>query len=161
MGTDETDFGRETVTMFLDRPSAAKGLSLVVEKKAAPSEEFEVFYDPFNGLSCGEMLSFGDPDLPGEQRFFNHPQLTWYSEAPFEESMEIVGFPLFRFEAFAVANDTEGYLAIKLCDVFPDGSSRLISIGVQNLCEIFSLDKRGFGKEHVSLEMGKRYTIVT
>ena len=159
MGTDETDFGREAVTLFLDRPSAATGLSLVAEKKAA-AEEFEVFYDPFNGLSCGEMLSFGDPDLPGEQRFFNHPQLTWYSEAPLDEPMEIVGFPLFRFEAFAVTNDTEGYLAVKLCDVFPDGSSRLISLGVQNLCEIFTLDERGFGKEqHVSLEKGKRYEL--
>ena len=35
--------------------------------EVARVNNIEVFYDPFNGFSCGEMLSFGDPDLPAEQ----------------------------------------------------------------------------------------------
>ena len=89
-------------------------------------------------------------------RFFNHPQMTWTMTTANEEPMEIFGFAKLHFDAFEVVNDTEGHLAVKLCDIFPDGSARLLTIGVQNLCEIHSLDHRGFGSNHIKLQMGKR-----
>jgi hypothetical protein len=41
------------------------------------------------------MLSFGAPDLPGEQRFFNLPEHTWTSEA-LDGDVDLFGFPAFR-----------------------------------------------------------------
>ena len=96
-----------------------------------------ITYDPFNGMSCGEMLSFGDPDMPGDQRFFNHPNLTWTMEECVQDKLDIFGFPEFRCQ-FAIDNDTQGFLTAKLCDVFPNGQSKLMSIGTWNLCHFKS-----------------------
>jgi predicted acyl esterase len=92
---------------------------------------FRLNYDANAGLTCGEMLSFGAPDLPGEQRFFNLPEHTWTSSV-LEDDLHIFGFPRFSC-CFKLIGDSHGHLAAKFCDVFPDGKSRLISYGVINL----------------------------
>lgn len=94
--------------------------------------ECDVKYSATSGLTCGEMLSFGAPDLPGEQRFFNNAECTWTSE-PLEAAQHIFGFPEFKC-TFRTESDTRGALVAKLCDVFPDGKSRLLTFGVMNLC---------------------------
>ena len=121
--------------------------------KSTPLEtdlQHSIFYDPYNGLTCGEMLSSGDPDLPGEQRFFNHPHMTWTMNEKLTESMDIYGFPEFSCQ-FEMVNDTEGQLTAKLCDLFPDGSSRLLTVGNLNLCHHKSHENPE------SLVIGKKY----
>ena len=80
------------------------------------------------------MLSFGAPDLPGEQSHFNHPDHTWTMLEPLESDLDIFGFPSFDCK-FKILNDTQGTVIAKLCDVFPNGESRLISYGSLNLTQ--------------------------
>ena len=54
-----------------------------------------------------------------------------------EKPIDIFGFPKFQCE-FSVHEDTEAMLALKMCDVFPNGSCRLITNGVLNLSHIAS-----------------------
>ena len=100
-------------------------------EKSAQEKSYRLAYDSNAGLTCGEMLSFGAPDLAGEQRFFNLPEHTWTSSS-LENEVDIFGFPTFSC-SFKILNDTRGHLVAKLCDVFPDGKSRLLSYGVINL----------------------------
>ena len=104
----------------------------VLSPEAGSDESWHrLAFDPNAGLTCGEMLSFGAPDLPGDQRFFNRPDHTWTSSI-LDNNLDIFGFPEFSC-TFRVIDDSQGQLVAKLCDVFPDGSSRLISFGVANL----------------------------
>ena len=101
--------------------------------QASPGETWHhLKFDPNAGLTCGEMLSFGGPDLPGEQRFFNLPEHTWTGEN-LDEDLDVFGFPKLSC-SFRVLDDSQGQLVAKFCDVFPDGRTRLISYGVANLC---------------------------
>ena len=93
--------------------------------------EFLLTYDSNAGLTCG-VRGLGGPDYPGEQKFFNNLLHTWILNQPLKEAVDIFGFAVFRCE-FRLHDDTEAMLAVKLCDVFPDGSTRLITSGVLNL----------------------------
>ncbi|TPK99691.1 CocE/NonD family hydrolase [Mesorhizobium sp. B2-4-12] len=83
------------------------------------------------GLAGGEYFPFTfGPELPGDQRLddalsvcFDQPELT--------EAIDIVGAPEVRV---TLASDRpQANIAIRLCDVHPDGASELISYGVLNL----------------------------
>ncbi len=69
------------------------------------SKEWKVEYDSNAGWTCGEMLSFGAPDLPGEQSFFNSPKTTWKS-LRLQRDLDIFGFPEFTCQ-FQLHNDTQ------------------------------------------------------
>ncbi|MER9870458.1 CocE/NonD family hydrolase [Mesorhizobium sp. M0136] len=83
------------------------------------------------GLAGGEYFPFTfGPELPGDQRpddalsvCFDQPVLT--------EAIDIVGAPevLVRVSA----DRRQANIAVRLCDVHPDGASELISYGVLNL----------------------------
>lgn len=70
-----------------------------------PSKEWSLEYDANAGWTCGEMLSFGAPDLPGEQSFFNNPRTTWKS-ARLQRELDLFGFPEFSCQ-FQLHNDTQ------------------------------------------------------
>ena len=123
--------------MFL---SAEKGKLQVTQKENSDLTEFVLSHDSNAGLTSGELLSFGAPDLPGEQSFFNNPKHTWIFPNELDKPMEIFGFCKFVFE-FSLHSDTQGMLAIKMCDIFPNGKSRLITNGVMNLSQIQSNEK--------------------
>ena len=123
---------------------------LASQKESDDENEFVLSHDSNAGITSGELLSFGAPDLPGEQSFFNNPRNTWTFLNALEETMEIFGFPKFTFE-FSLHSDTQAMVAIKMCDVFPDGKSRLISNGVMNLSHIKS------NEEPEALEKNKFY----
>ncbi|TIY03622.1 MAG: peptidase S15, partial [Mesorhizobium sp.] len=83
------------------------------------------------GLAGGEYFPFTfGPELPGDQRpddalsvCFDQPVLT--------EAIDIVGAPEVLVR---VSSDRpQANIAIRLCDVHPDGASELISYGVLNL----------------------------
>ena len=98
------------------------------------------------GLACGEWLSFGAPDLPGDHRRVSLFQAKWTSD-PLQGDTYIFGEADVELE---LSVDTEtAQVTATLCHVFPDGASRLLTYGLLNLC---SLEP---GRQ---LQPGKTYT---
>jgi len=83
------------------------------------------------GLAGGEYFPFTfGPELPGDQRpddalsvCFDQPELG--------EAIDIVGAP--ELEVRVASDRPQANIAVRLCDVHPDGASELISYGVLNL----------------------------
>ena len=70
-----------------------------------PEKEWNLEYDANSGLTCGEMLSFGGPDLPGNQSIFNKPKTTWKSQS-LQRELDLFGFSQFSCQ-FQLHNDTQ------------------------------------------------------
>lgn len=68
--------------------------------------------------------------LPRDQRHDDACSLT-FTTPPLSEPLEILGFP--RLDLYLAASEPVAQLAVKLCDVGPDGSSLLVTRGVLNL----------------------------
>jgi hypothetical protein len=66
--------------------------------------------------------------LSGDQRLDDARSLTWDFAAP---SRPVVGYPTLRIRVSASAPAAS--LSVKLCDVFPDGTSALAARGILNL----------------------------
>lgn len=85
---------------------------------------------PFVGVyawnSCAGSLPWGAPE---DQRFDDAASLTW--EWPQSEPLEILGHAVLKIDV--AADVPVAGLSVKLQDVFPDGSSTLISRGYLNL----------------------------
>lgn len=79
-------------------------------------------------ISCAGALPYGQPT---DQRFDDAASLTW--ELPVDEPLEILGQPRLRVRLAATA--PVGTLAVRLCDVFADGTSALVTRGTLNLCQ--------------------------
>ena len=74
-------------------------------------------------------FAFGD-ELPGDQTEDDAKSLCLDGD-PLQEDLDIVGAPLIRLTA---ASDTPtGQIAVRLCDLRPDGTSAMITYGVLNL----------------------------
>ncbi len=86
--------------------------------------------DP-TALDHGEWCPYGrGAELPTDQRAADGLSLCWTSE-PCEERLEILGVPEVTLE---VASDRpRALVAVRLCDVAPDGVSSLVTYGVLNL----------------------------
>jgi predicted acyl esterase len=79
------------------------------------------------GVWCPNGDSFG---LPIDQRVDDGLSLC-FTSAPLDQAVEILGFPEVKLKvAFDQAN---ALLSARLCDVAPDGFSRLVSWGLLNL----------------------------
>ena len=83
------------------------------------------------GATSGEFFPFAFSDeLPDEQSEDDRRSIC-FDAAPFDHDMDIIGAPTV---CFALSSDhASGQLAVRICDVFPDGTSALISHGVFNL----------------------------
>ena len=79
------------------------------------------------GVWCPYGTQFG---MPIDQRIDDGLSLTFTSQ-PLKEPMEILGFPIVSLKV--AVDQPNALLAVRLCDVAPDGSSRLISWGLLNL----------------------------
>jgi uncharacterized protein len=78
-------------------------------------------------ISCAGYLPWGQPQ---DQR----PDEVWslvYDWAPLEDELEILGHPV--LEVTVTSSAPVAYLSAKLCDVFPDGTSALVTRGMLNL----------------------------
>lgn len=83
------------------------------------------------GLAAGEWMGAGCPgEAPGDQRLDDAGALV-FDSAPLGEALPILGAPEIEIE---IASDKPvAQLAVRLCDVDPDGRSLRVSYGVLNL----------------------------
>jgi uncharacterized protein len=78
-------------------------------------------------ISCAGRLPWGQPS---DQREDDARSLV-YEWGPFGEELEIMGYA--RLAVTVVASSPIASLSAKLCDVFPDGTSALVTRGLLNL----------------------------
>jgi predicted acyl esterase len=76
---------------------------------------------------CAEALPFGPPWDQREDEAFS----LVYDWAPVGEDLEIMGHP--TVELTITSSAPVAFVSTKLCDVFPDGTSALVSRGILNL----------------------------
>ena len=103
-------------------------------------------------LDGGIWCPYGAPaDFPGDQRATDGMSLT-FTSAPLETRTEVLGYP--EVSLALDADRPTAQVAVRLCDVAPDGASTLISYGLLNLTH-------RDGHEQVEpLEPGRRYDVV-
>ena len=83
------------------------------------------------GVDAGDWLGFGRRvDVALEQRAEDGRSLV-FDTPPLAERVEILGIP--RARLAVSADQPQALLAVRLCDVAPDGSSTLVTRGVLNL----------------------------
>lgn len=83
------------------------------------------------GLVGGEWCAFGaEGEMPGDQRPDDGRSLCFDSE-PLRERLEILGAPVVTFEL--AADRPVALVAVRLCEVAPDGTSLRVSYGLLNL----------------------------
>jgi uncharacterized protein len=76
-------------------------------------------------IDCAGHLPWG---LSGDQRLDDERSLTWEVEPP---PHPVVGHPVLRARLWAT--EPAASISVKLCDVFPDGTSALVSRGTLDL----------------------------
>jgi hypothetical protein len=83
------------------------------------------------GSAAGRWCSFGqDPDLPTDQRGDDGGSLI-FDTLPLPERIELLGTPEARLEL--AVDRPQAMVAVRLCAVAPDGSSRRLCYGLLNL----------------------------
>ena len=103
------------------------------------------------GLDAGEWCGFGAPgEAPPDQRADDGCSLTFDSEA-LQERLEILGAPVAILEV--AADQRVAFIAARLNDVAPDGTSARVTYGLLNLTH------RDGHENPKPLEPGKRYLI--
>ena len=84
------------------------------------------------GLDAGSWLPYGNPaDLPADQRCEDARSLT-FDSPPLEETSTSWASP--SFDCGSPSDVPTAFIAVRLCDVHPDGTSALITRGILNLC---------------------------
>jgi putative CocE/NonD family hydrolase len=103
------------------------------------------------GLDAGSWLPYGNPaDLPGDQRHEDAGSLVFDSE-PVEQGFELLGKPVARLTVSA--DRPVAFVAVRLCEVLPNGASLMITRGIFNLCH------RDSHEHPRALEPGKAYRV--
>jgi hypothetical protein len=83
------------------------------------------------GTEAGVWCASGQPgDLPGDQRADDAQSLVFDFD-PLAEQVEILGFP--EVSLSVEVDRPNALVCVRLCDVFPDGTSALVSRGLLNL----------------------------
>jgi uncharacterized protein len=95
-----------------------------------PERALELSSPESTGLDAGAWCPWTDADLAADQGRDDDLSLAFTSE-PLEECVEILGAPALTVEVSA--EEPRALLAVRLCDVAPDGSSRLVTRGLLNL----------------------------
>jgi putative CocE/NonD family hydrolase len=103
-----------------------------------------------SGYAAGCWCPWGSDDLPADQRGEDELALTFTSEL-LSERLEILGLPLVWLEVSA--DRPRALVAVRLCDVSPEGDSHLVARGLLNLCH-----RSGSEIPH-ALQPGRRYTV--
>jgi putative CocE/NonD family hydrolase len=112
----------------------------------------EVSYvgDKIVGLQKPEWLPFPPEGMPGEQTPDDHNSLL-FDTAPLDTDVEILGHPVARIRV--AANQPVAQLALRLCEVTPDGKSWLVTYGLLNLTH------RDGNRHPAALNPGEAYSV--
>jgi predicted acyl esterase len=103
------------------------------------------------GLRAGEWCAFGaDGEMPLDQRADDGHSLCFDGE-PLPERLEILGPPVLELDL--AADEPSAFVAIRLNDVAPDGTSLLVTYGLLNLTH------REGHAEPRPLEPGRTYRV--
>jgi putative CocE/NonD family hydrolase len=103
------------------------------------------------GLDSGLWLAWGGAgDAPPDQRADDGRSVSFTGE-PLAERVEILGFP--EVELTLASDRPNALVAVRLCDVAPDGASTLVTRGILNLTH------RESHAEPAPLEPGRRCTV--
>jgi hypothetical protein len=98
-------------------------------------------------ISCAGGLPWGQPTDQRPDEAYS----LGYEWGPLEHEVEILGYP--RLEVTVTSSAPVAYLSAKLCDVFPDGTSALVTRGLLNLTH------RDSREEPSPLEPGVPYRV--
>jgi uncharacterized protein len=109
-------------TWYLDRGRLSP-------KMGAPGE-VSVVGDRIVGLKKPEWLPFPPEGMPGEQTPDDSKSLV-FDSAPLDADVEILGHPVARIRV--AADQPVAKLALRLCEVTPEGQSWLVTYGLLNL----------------------------
>jgi putative CocE/NonD family hydrolase len=98
----------------------------------APAGEVQRIRSPlWTGIASGEWMGTGVAgEMPGDQRLDDGHALV-FDTPPLAEAIECLGQPVAELSVSADAPHAQ--IAVRLCDVAPDGSSQRVSYGVLNL----------------------------
>ena len=111
------------------------GDGILTKSKPNPVE-LEISSPQTVGLESGEYMpwfAFGVSDeLPGDQQVEDRGSLCFETNA-LENPLEILGNP--ELEITLKCDQSVALLAVRLCDVHPNGESTLITRGLLNLCQ--------------------------
>ncbi|MEB2400461.1 MAG: CocE/NonD family hydrolase [Alcaligenaceae bacterium] len=128
------------------------------DHEALPGESLRHKSPLDTGAMSGELMpwfAFGaGPELPGDQRVDDGKSLCFDSE-PLEQALEYVGAPELTLEV--TVDKPVAMLAVRLCDIKPDGASTRVSVGVFNLNQ--RPEVGGSDRAPVQLEPGRKYTL--
>ena len=103
------------------------------------------------GLDVGQWGAYGTPgEWPGDQRAADGECLT-FDSPPAGAPEDILGYP--ELELLLSADRPLALVAVRLCDVAPDGASTLVSWGLLNLTH------RDGHADPQPLEPGRRYRV--
>jgi putative CocE/NonD family hydrolase len=104
-----------------------------------------------HGLEGGEWGAYGLPgEFAGDQRAADGESLT-FTTPPLAEAMDILGNP--EVTVTLAADQSQALIAVRLCDVAPNGVSALITWGLLNLTH------RDSHEQPTPLVPGQRYTV--
>jgi putative CocE/NonD family hydrolase len=120
-------------------------------EQAEPEAQLTLTSAQDTGLYAGAWCPYGlGPDLPADQReedgnalCFDGPALT--------ETLEILGAPVAELEV--AADKPAAMVAVRLCDIHPDGTSERVSYGLLNLTH------RESHEHPAPLDPGRRYRV--
>ena len=102
------------------------------EQPAADEAELRFSGVQTAGLDAGSWCPYGEPaDWPGDQRAMDGMSLTFTSE-PLAERLEILGLPRGGARRWR-ATGRSALVCVRLCEVFADGTSALVTRALQNL----------------------------
>src|SRR5207249_658104 len=121
-----------------------------LEEAGGPEVPVEWRSPPSVGLAAGDWCCFGGEDAPTDQRDDDAGSLT-FDSAPLGERLEILGAPV---AVLALAVDRpQAFLAVRLNEILPDGSSVRVTYGVLNLTH------RASHEHPEAIEPGRRYRV--
>ncbi len=132
----------------------ARAMSLAsagLGQAARRAETFEISSPETTGYRAGYQCSYGlGPDLSDDQRI-DDAQSLCFDSAPLNEPVEIFGEPVVELEI--ESDKPQAHLAVRLCDVAPDGASLRLTYGLLNLSH------RDSDEVPAPLVAGQRYKI--
>ena len=103
------------------------------------------------GVASGEWDPYGaGPDMPVDQRADDGGSLV-FDSGPLDDTVEILGRPWVTLRL--AADRPSAMVAVRLCDVFPDGASARVTYGLLNLTH-----RNGHDRVE-TLEPGRAYTV--